>query len=349
MVLYRDMNHHVSPGVFYLTAALLRTFGNSVMPTRYFMLGLFGATAALLYLLARREAERPFAILAAVIFTFLERRYYAVIYYSPIAIFLGLVSLAAVLAYQRGGRSSRAAAAGFAAGLSLGFKQDFAAYTTAAGVLALMLAATVLRDGESHPRGLRGLMQALLAFGAGFGAAVAPLVGYFAAKGALGDMFEYCVLFVLHGFSKDYGLPWPDPLAPLPPSLDLGQKVEWLHLRVGLHGALLLFAAAAAASLGSVARGRRSPRLLAYVTVLLAAGLMFLGAFPRTDGYHVVIVLPPAFLLLAMTLSGVAGAVASPHRPESRELSAIVLAMLLLIPLAIGVRYSVKADLLERQ
>ncbi|MFN7975840.1 MAG: glycosyltransferase family 39 protein [Acidobacteriota bacterium] len=341
-VLYRDMNHHVSPGVFYLTALLMKLFGISATPTRFFMLVLFGATAALVYFLSRQVAERPFALLASVAFVFLERRYYSVIYYSPIAVFLALIALHAVLRLQQHGRVRSAALAGAAGGLALGFKQDFAAYTLAASAAGIALG--LAGGGFTWRRALR----AFLAYAAGYAAMILPLIAYFAARGALDDMFRYCVVFVLHGFSQDYSLPWPAPFARWPEHMNLGQKVEWLHLRVGLYGAIALFGLAAVIVVRAVVSRHFGPRARTFTTTFVLAALIFLGAFPRTDGYHVVIVLPPALVLFAMTLSIVAQGMASDGRTETRELATFGLAALVAIPVAYGSWRSLCVDLAER-
>ena len=348
MVLYRDMNHHVSPGVFYLTAALMKVGGVAANPTRDFMLLLFGSSAALVYLVSRAVAERPFALISAVAFVFLERRYYSVIYYSPIATFLGLLALAGTILYQRKGRSAAIVGAGVAAGLVLCFKQDFAAYTLVAAAGGLLLPLLARGRGTLYPRDGRELAKAGVGFSIGYAASVAPMIGYFAVEGALDDMFRYCVLFVLHGFSQDYSLPWPDPLASMPDGFDLGQKVEWLHLRVCLYGTLALLLVAALAVAVGLARGKRGRRFAAFASTFLLAALTFLGAFPRTDGYHVVIVLPAALVLFAMLLSLLAQGLGAGPRVEARELAVMALSIAVALPLLLAARFSARADLAER-
>ncbi len=343
-VLYRDINHHVTPGVFYVTALLMKLFGVSAVPTRYFMLLLFGASAALVYLLARCVAERPPALLAGVIFVFVERRYYEVIYYTPIALFLAGCALLLLFIYRKRGGDALPIAAGILSGLVLMTKQDFGAYSLATCLAALAIPAWLESEG-CHPRGLGAFFRAAAWCVVGFLGTVGIILAYFAKAGAIRSMYRYCVLFILEGFAADYSLPWPNPFLGLPETLDIDQKVQWIHLQTGLYGSLALFAVAVALVVVARLRGRRGWNVAGYATVLLFAGLFFLGAFPRTDGYHVAIVLPPVMVLFAMTISLLGRGFATSGREEARELAVYALSAAAAFAVFVGARYAVRVDL----
>src|SRR6266508_3496896 len=60
---YRDFTTYYTPGIFYLFAATFKLFGPSLLWPRYVMALLRAATAVLTYVLVRRVAPWPFAIL----------------------------------------------------------------------------------------------------------------------------------------------------------------------------------------------------------------------------------------------------------------------------------------------
>src|SRR5262249_24502187 len=119
---YRDAVHVALPGVFYLTAALFRVFGPSLLVGRYVMLVAFTALVALVYLLARTVAGRPAALgvaLATVAYRLWAFPHWQMLSYTTLAILLLTVAVALIardLGRPNAGVAG-VAVAGFVAGL----------------------------------------------------------------------------------------------------------------------------------------------------------------------------------------------------------------------------------------
>lgn len=175
---HRDFASLYGPAVFALNALLFRLFGPEILPVRFSLAALRAAQVALAFLVARRLAPRPVALLAAGLaiafwgrVTWNLNSPYAASYTIP----LGLLALALLL---RGlATDSRAAflAAGLAAGASILFKQSLGCMLTWALGLAI-LAAGLLREAPPEERRGRGKAALLALWGALGASGVLPFL-----------------------------------------------------------------------------------------------------------------------------------------------------------------------------
>jgi hypothetical protein len=130
---YRDFDTYYTPGVFYLYAAAFDLFGVGVMPVRILMAGVRTLCGLLLYLLTRRVATWPFAVLP----------FLAVVAMDPVpihpephpawwALLATLVGLKAIVAHTATRRLRWVALAGAAAAVAFCFKQNVGAFAALA-------------------------------------------------------------------------------------------------------------------------------------------------------------------------------------------------------------------------
>jgi len=212
---------------------------------------------------------------------------------------LALAALALLFAWLRSGRRALAAAAGGVVGAALLYSQEFGLAAAATCALAFALR----RDG-----------RASLACVATAAVAMAPLLGWYAAHGALGPMLRDLVAYpdyVLAGFGK---LPFPSLAANLPLATGSPAGRDALLLRLGYAVPTAAWAAVLLALPVAELDPRRplasAGRMLAVLgadaarsTALLCGvfGLLcFRTALGRSDLVHVVAALPPAALLVAL-------------------------------------------------
>jgi len=316
-VLYRDVATGIGPGAYYLQALLFLLFGRSLLVGRIFMILLFAASAAAIYLLSRSVAPRQVAVGAALCYAALTVNFWRYPNYSPQAIAWILLALAATIAFLRAGSRRWLAAAGGALGLAILFKQNYGAFA-ALGIAAGLLAA---------PGPLARRIRNVAITAAAACVPIVPTVGLFAAAGAADDLWHDTVILPLQLpttlFARPFP-PWTGPpgetlrrqLVEYLPFQDLAVKsmpLPYTHLGASMAIMRALFFGPPAFLLAAALiwarrrwRGAADPARPAdrAVGALLIAtsGLLFLGVFPRVDAHHLVIVLAPTFVVVAWAI-----------------------------------------------
>ncbi len=254
----------------------------------YFLITRALGLAALLWLAASLCSRRAFALAVPFLVPLVNLR-----------IGLALLGLALLLAWLRSGSRALAAAAGAASGVALLYSQEFGLAFALTGAIAFAL----YRDA-----------RAALAFFAASAAAIAPVLAWYALNGALGPMLRDLVAYpgyVLAGYGK---LPFPSLAASIP--LDVGELGTQRSVLVRLGYAVPAVAWAAVLlslplsrldprrPLASAGRALESLRRDASRATGFLCGvfglLCFRAALGRSDLFHVVAVLPPAALLVAL-------------------------------------------------
>ncbi len=293
-VLYRDIDGFVAPGVWYLTAGVLKIAGADLNATRFLMVLLFSATAVLMFSLCLQFASRGYALGAVIVLFALKALSFPLgnfVFYTEFSLFFALMTIYALV--RRGGDSADKwlLVAGLSASLALLFKQNIG------GAAVLVVAAYVLaRHRRWEAIAWAALAPALL------------LVGTLLAfiwVGAGPSIFDSLLVVPLTGFYTHFSTPylgafaWTDNLGELFLYLPALYSEEFLFRKTeSLEDVAYLLARAV--SLGVylaplilttvvAVRTVRRRRIEDTEILLLLGGLTtFVGAFPRSDFPHVV-------------------------------------------------------------
>jgi uncharacterized membrane protein len=328
-LLYRDVYTGIFPGIYYLTAALLRVFGEDVLVTRWAAAVVNAAIAVGLWLAGCRAMRPGWALLAPALYVALVPFAYPALTmfnYSPLAMVCAVWALVFLLRYLETARLSDAAVAGLLLGACGLVKQNFGALAS----LAVALGYVAGRAGGA-PLARRSLLGGILPIAL---CAVAPALlagAVLAAAGALPGFLHDTLFSIGESQMQAFNDPIPPIFGPHPqddgrfvfaytPSslyayLVLGKTLFGLGMSPGLRSAAirLAYGGALATLLAGVvllaAEGSQPPeRRRATRCVVIFAALMFLGLFPSAIWSHLAYVLAPVLLLFALVVERVAGA-----------------------------------------
>jgi hypothetical protein len=315
---FRDFYALYPPGQYYTVAALLATFGRSVLTVRVYCVVVRALIALLLFLLSRRLLSRRLALVswgASVLWLCGYRNFgYPVFPALALALF-GLLLLASVVEEQRSiatASARRLWGAGAAMGVAALFRHDIAAYAVVAS-LPWLGALFLPRRGAAASAGLgpetAGARPPAWAYPAGvavaFGIPVAWLLAAVPVRELVFELFRYP--------STTYplvrGLPYP---ALLPYGLG-GNLLRDPRLLLADIASLPYYAPLLFYALGVLlwvsrvyARGRAAlvtPESLTLLTLVLLGSLAFIPARVRPDPGHAAAMLllsyPVAMALLS--------------------------------------------------
>lgn len=291
-VLYRDIDGYVAPGVWYLTALVLAVGGHTVNATRVAMAALFALQVGVVFALTERAASRRAAFAAAgglLLLKVLAFPLGVFIWYTDFAVFFGLVAVWALFLHEQEGAPRWLVFAGAAAALSVVFKQNIGGYVWIALTAFLLV----------HHRTRR----ALALFQAPVAVIGLATLAYFGAAGALPELLRGLLYVPFAGFYETGRMSYltafkPGPLDPMEayhylPVLFWEER--FLHpgsgavlapvaraIGIGMYAAPIAVTAVALLRLR-----RRRPLEREALLLLLGAGAIFLGSFPRADFVHV--------------------------------------------------------------
>lgn len=328
-MLYRDLDAFVAPGVWLAMAGLFRLVEPSVFATRMLALALYATTAWLLWRIVRRVSG-PVAALGALfaygVFTVWAFPSWTFSFYSPYSITAALGVLDRLLAWSRTRRTPDLFVAGLLLGLSGAFKQNFGALACLAS--AATVAIVVVQSAPDARRAVAAIIGSGVWIVAGVLCVIAPIAAYFAYNGAFADAVHALLVRPFGEFAGQHTIAYLSPrwlLRNRPmdgierltytaaPFINVGfvfrwsPSVTWAVER--LHALLYWMPPVILASAGAlvVATGRQARRLdTDLCAVLLFAGCLFLGVFPRADFNHLVHVYQPILLITAVVIERVA-------------------------------------------
>lgn len=320
-VLYRDVATGVMPGAYYLLALIFSIFGRSLLVGRVVMIFLFALTSAAIFLMARGVTCRSVAVATALTFCALSVNYWRFFGYSPLAIVLVVLTIAASRAFLDTGRRRWLLLAALGIGLTILVKQNYGA------LVALGVAGGLAARPASWRRRLRDVATTAVTAAIPLGVTLA----LFAVAGAASDLWHFTVEVPLELPSSLFVRPlpplWGEPDARLLRDIVYYLPFEELWLEVSSwlqqHPWITLTAVrvtyylpALFLGLASVVWTRRrrglgraaprdsagSARVAEGALYLSVSSFLLLGAFPRVDGHHWFMVLAPSFVLAAWAL-----------------------------------------------
>jgi hypothetical protein len=285
---HRDFVSLQPPLSFYTAAAMFKVFGTSLLSLRFLGLFLYCLIPLLIYGISRQLNGLALGLASAIPATILGLPYFQ---FVPYAAWQGIVAaLVAALLFLRAtlGRSPLfALPAGLLTAATLLLRQDQGLYLA----LALLAYALGLKHARDVAVGEFQLKRVLTYWLAGLGVLLLPLGLFWALQGAWPFMLNQLVVFPLTSYAKTSSSPFPafrSVLAFGPaaygllyyfaPMLELVMAVGLIRLmfrrRFSLAAAKLLF-------------------------IVIWSALFYCQVLARSDLCHLLITLPPFFILCA--------------------------------------------------
>ncbi|MCS5638428.1 MAG: hypothetical protein NZ990_18085 [Myxococcota bacterium] len=339
LVIYRDMDAFITPGMWFAIAGVFALVGPSVIASRVLILVAFLALALTGYRIVAPTAGRGWglaAVGALLLFSVWAFPAWTFAFYSPVAVLFALLALERLLAWGREGRPRDLALVGIFLGLSICFKQNYGVFGGLA--LALGYLAMKFEGGEPARKALAGAPRELALLAGGAFLAGLPFLLYLLAHDAMGPAWASLVVHPFE-FGGRHGIPYasfselwnPDlfptgadkltylssagvNLSPVPIPHVHGM-VQRLHVLLYWLAPLIIASGLALSRASGRARGKRIDAPL--FTVSAAAGAIFLGVFPRADFNHLVNVYQPVLIAGPLIIQRLL-ALLGPHRPRAR-------------------------------
>ena len=280
------------PLSFYTAAALFKVAGTSLATLRGFGLAIFLFLPVLIYALGRNFLGPILSFAAAAPACILGLPY---VYFVPLAAWQGITSsLAAVLLFivaMRSQRPSLAMFAGVLTSLALLLRHDQAVYTMAA-LVVLIVTLHFAPESSFSKANLRRLFYFWLS---GIAIILTPAILIWWKIGALPEMFQQLVVFPFATYRKSSALPFP--------RITAGKTISE-RATVLLYYLPPFIQAIAALYLGqSIFRHRFREREAILSFLLVWSALFYLQVMVRSDQTHLLMTLPPFFLLSAFCWS----------------------------------------------
>jgi hypothetical protein len=287
---HRDFVSLQPPLSFYTAAVAFKLGGMSLATLRGFGLTIFLLLPVLIYALGRNFLGPILSFAAAAPACVLGLPY---VYFVPLAAWQGIViSFAAVhlfIVAMRFHRRWLAMPAGALTSLALLLRHDEAVYTAAA-LLVLLVALHFAPDASFSKTHLRHLFYFWLG---GNAMIFTPALLFWWKVGALPEMFQQLVVFPLAVYRKTSALPFP--------RITAGKTIS--ERAIVLLYYLPPFIQAIAALYLAIFR-RRFRKCEAMLSFLLVwSALFYLQVMVRSDQTHLLMTLPPFFLLSAFCWS----------------------------------------------
>jgi hypothetical protein len=313
---HRDFMSLQPPLSYYTSAALFKILGTSLATLRVLGLAIFLLLPFLIYSVGRNLIVSPILCFAAAIPSCLLGLPF--VYFVPLAAWQGIVaSFAAVLLFIPATLSRRqwlAIPAGLLSGVSLLLRHDQALYT----IISIFVLATALGFVRVDSISKTNVKRALFFWLTGIGLIAIPSIIIWWGVGALPEMFKQLIVFPLATYRKTSALPFP--------KFSAAQSILSTAVVALYYLPPLVQALAAVYLVQSILRGlfRLREAMLLFLTVW--SGLFYLQVTVRSDQNHLLMTLPPFFLLTAFSYSMVKEKIAN-RRPIDFILSSVVAAL----------------------
>jgi len=289
---HRDFVSLQPPLSYYTAAVAFKLGGTSLATLRVFGSAIFLLLPILIYALGRNFLGPILSFAAAAPACILGLPY---VYFVPLAAWQGItICFAAVLLFIVALRLQRAwlaMPAGALTSLALLLRHDQAIYTMAA-LLVLLVALCLASDASFSKPSLRRFFYFCLG---SIAIILTPAVLIWWKIGALPEMFRQLVVFPFATYRKTSALPFP--------RITAGKTISERAI-VLLYYLPPLMQATAALYLGqSIFRRRFREREAMLSFLLVWSALFYLQVMVRSDQTHLLMTLPPFFLLSAFSWS----------------------------------------------
>ena len=290
---HRDFVSLQPPLSYYNVAGFFKVGGTSLATLRTFGLSLFLLLPLLIYVIGRSlGVGAVLSVAAAAPACVLGIPY---VYFVPLAVWQGIVaSLIAVAFFIPAALTRRrwlAVPSGIFTGFSLFLRHDQAVYTGIA-ICVLVIALSFSRDDSVAKTNLK---PAILFWLAGISIVVVPAMLIWWKIGALPEMFRQLVVFPFATYRNTSSLPFP--------KISAGKTIAETAVVLLYYLPPLVQTIVAAYLVQSIVR-RRYRIFQAILTFLLVWSILFyLQVAVRSDQTHLLITLPPFFLLTAFAWS----------------------------------------------
>jgi len=313
-VLYRDMDAFVTPGAWFLLAALFSLVEPSVLSSRIPIVVAYLGLCAVAYRIVVREGStvHGLAVLALLaVFTVWAFPFWTFTFYSPLSVVCALAALERLLAWGRRPRRRTLLAVGLALGAAVLFKQNYGVFA-AAGVAVGVVALRGERE-RPNPTAIAADLGWIALGGLVVGG---PTLFYFALHGALGDVYESLMVHPFE-FMGQHDIPYvalSDLFAerPLRDGIDrltyaatnaytIATPARWVRETAAIERmhVLLYWYPVALFAVGLPLAVWRDGRLAVdgpLLAALAVAAFVFLGVFPRADYNHLINVYQPVLV-----------------------------------------------------
>ena len=289
----RDFVSYQPPLSFYTAATMFQVFGTSLRSLRILGLAIYVAMPLLIFGIARMLTGVAPAFAAAVGSIYLGIPSFS---FVPYGAWQGLVASTATIwiclaAMRKGRGGGMMFGAGLLTAATFLMRQDQGLYLT----LSILAFGAALGLGHLVPPG--ELKRSALWCGAGMAALAAPCGLVWGIKGAWPSMFQQLVVFPVSGYAKTSAAPFPLFHAAASFGENASVALAYLPPVVVVCGAVWLLARLRRKSLDLAA--------VEFFLILTWAALYYCQFLTRSDLDHLVITLPPFFILCACLWSAV--------------------------------------------
>jgi len=296
----RDFVSPRPPLSIYVVAVAFQLLGTSLLTMRILGLFLYVAIPVLIYILTRHLAGRVMSFVAALpVLAIGQTTAVFAPYPSYQSLLAALFAAILVMRAVDTGRAAWAIAAGITTALVYLLRQDNGGYLT----IAVLAYVPALWLAKSHDQFQVRPLRLLLFWSAGLAGVLLPLLYYWYQARAIPAMYEQLVLFPLTVYRNSYALPMP--------VLDFSQPLGWNLVAVSFYPAPLMEGIIAFWLLFMLLRRRfnnHHARLAFFVALALSS---YCYVLVRSDIYHLVVALPPFFILCGWLLQVISNRVDS--------------------------------------
>ncbi len=337
---YRDFWTIYAPGQFYLTAALFRLFGPSLITERIMTRFMQWALIILIYFMSGKLMTKKYQVSTGLMSAvWIESfRYYG----SPVPSALTAAMMSSIMFYgfiEEKNNSARIFAAGVLCGLTTWFRQDIGFYTFLSAMAALFFSGC-RKSGQKTKTAVP--VQALV-YAAGTAAIISMPLIFFLMRVPIRELVNSLIVFPVTVFPDYRSLPFPSPV-PNTAGLSFQRGAITMlladtALRISFYFPLIVFAVTALYLIKNGKKRKQKDKNYIMTFYLCALGITYFNqARVRTALCHLLPAMAPAVILFNMLLQRLSYSMkASGHRIKKSVLfgaAATLMLPVFLLPLS---------------